>query len=269
MKRPLGQIAALMAGALVLLFAAPAPASAELHVDPTDGGYTSHDRVDLPSRSGVSDELTRSRNGAGVPNRVIAGPDPRPQLATITTVNGQQCRTPGLVPIPVGLNGVAGGSVPPPCPTAPGQPAAPPPTPAEAAYWAWIYRVDLPDPTVSNQPAGAAVTGIDTYLTIGGPQALTRDVQALGYDVHLAITSRYDIAWGDGQTTRTTSQGGPYPSGTLRHQYVQRGAVTIRVTQVWSARWTAGGQSGALPDSVATDGALPIQVQEIQAVVDG
>ena len=84
------------------------------------------------------------------------------------------------------------------------------------------------------------MAGLDFYLTIGGPQDLTFDVRALGYDVHVEVSSVYDVDWGDPKpdgcplgravTRGHPTQGGPYPNGDLRHQYIHRGSVTIEVT---------------------------------------
>ena len=78
-----------------------------------------------------------------------------------------------------------------------------------------------------------------------------------------------DDAKGAGLITGTTSQGGPYPNGDLRHQYIERGSPTIEVTQRWTARWSAGGQSGTIADRLFTTSSLVLPVDELQAVVTG
>ncbi len=177
-----------------------------------------------------------------------------------------------------GLMGVA---TIPSCPAGPagaGAPAPPPPTPLEAAYQAWYTEVVLPDPTLATNPT-RAITGLDTFLTIGGPQTVTWAGTALGHQVRLDVASTYDIDWDDprpdsqpngrARITGTTSQGGPYPHGDLRHQYIDRGPVTIQVTQRWTAHWSAGGQSGTLADRLLTTSSLVLPVEELQAVVTG
>lgn len=158
-----------------------------------------------------------------------------------------------------------------------GRPAPPPPTPLEAAYEAWYWETKLPSPTLSTSPSNGAVAGLDLYLSIGGQQSVTYDVPALGYMVHLEVSSVYDVDWGDPQpdgsrlgsavTKGHRSQGGPYPNGDLRHQYIHRGSATVEVTQRWTARWSAGGQSGAIADRLATSGTTTFPVQEIQALL--
>jgi len=157
-------------------------------------------------------------------------------------------------------------------------PAAPP-TAADAAAQIWYWETLLPDPSLATSPPNGAITGLDLYLSIGGPQHLTFDVPALGYDVHLEVTSVYDVDWGDPRpdssphgeavTEEHPNQGGPYPTGDLRHQYIDRGDVTITVTQKWTAQWTAGGESGTIEDRLSTSASRTIPVQEIQAIITG
>jgi hypothetical protein len=141
-----------------------------------------------------------------------------------------------------------------------------------------MYVINVPSPTASTQPT-VAITGLDTFLTIHGPQSMSVDVAALGHTIHFDITSVYDIDWGDPRpdgsrtgaavTRSHPNQGGPWPHGSLRHQDIERGTAEITITQRWSANWSGGGESGSLPDSVETTGSLSLPIQEIQAVVTG
>lgn len=155
--------------------------------------------------------------------------------------------------------------------------AAARPSPAEAAYQAWHWQTKLPSPTLSTSPTGGAITGLDLYLSIGGPQALAFDIAALGYTIHLEVTSTYDVDWGDPRPSNENplgyavtkghrTQGGPYPDGDLRHQYIERGTVTIAVIQRWTATWSGGGEAGTIAGRLSTTGTLSIPVQEIVAV---
>lgn len=213
--------------------------------------------------------------GRGNPNPrpvppVIAGPGPIGLCLT-------------GAPPPVKVVGTFTLYIVPPCPARTGGgagPAAPPPpTPLEAAYQAWYTEVVLPDPSLSTNPT-RAITGLDTFLVIGGDQTVTWSGTALGQQVSLKVESAYDIDWGDprpdestpngrARTTGTTSQGGPYPNGDLRHQYIERGSATIKVTQRWTAHWSAGGESGTLADRLLTNSSLVLPIDELQAVITG
>jgi len=87
-----------------------------------------------------------------------------------------------------------------------------------------------------------------------------------------------DVDWGDPSPSNETqlgysvtkghrTRGGLWPNGDLRHQYILRGDVTIRVTQRWTAQWSGGGQSGTIADRLGTAARLTIPVQEIVAVL--
>lgn len=255
------------------------PAEA-VEVRPTKKGWRASGQRGEPASHGASHELSKARAATGNNGKVLAGGGVRPSISMVRA--GGNCRTSGILP-PLGVGrfgepGIAGLPI---CPASPGQPAqvAPlPPSAFEAAYYAWIYVIDLPSPTASSQPS-VGITGLDTFLTIHGQQGMVLDVPALGYNVHFDITSVYDVVWGDprpdGSTTGAAvtrnhpDQGGPYPHGTLRHQYIERGSATITITQRWSATWSAGGEGGTLPDSVETTGSLSLPIHEIQAVVTG
>lgn len=153
----------------------------------------------------------------------------------------------------------------PPC--APGAAAAAPPTPGEIARQFWDVR-QLSSPTLAVTP-DYAITGKPVYLRIGGPPSATFHVDnPLGPAVDIAATSRYIVDWGDGSPpTTTTSQGGPWPDGDVTHVYDRSSkAVTITVTQAWSATWTAApGEAGVL-DNLQTVGTLTLRVEQLQAV---
>jgi len=194
--------------------------------------------------------------------------------------NGQLCNTGSTTLVRdlfIWLKGVTF----PPCGggAAAGPAAPPPPTPLQAANEAWYKEVVLPDPSLRTSPP-RTLTGLDTFLTIGGRQNVSWSGTALGYQVRLEVSSTYDVDWGDprpdGSTangrariTGTTSQGGPYPNGDLRHQYIERGSATIRVTQRWTAHWWAGGESGTLADRLLTSSSLSLPIDELQAVITG
>lgn len=135
------------------------------------------------------------------------------------------------------------------------------------AYW---YREAAPPPPTPLEVApGKALTGLTAYLEIGGEiphvQTFATPIGALT----LTMTPRYVVTWGDGASTETTSQGGPYPDGDITHTYLDEGGVTITVAAYWHATWTLAGQGGDLPElPVPTEGTLDLPVEQRQAVID-
>lgn len=144
-------------------------------------------------------------------------------------------------------------------------PGESPPPADEAARSFWDVRV-LPSPVLKVVP-DYAITGKLVYLQIAGESEQRFDVDnPLGDDVAIHATSTYRVDWGDGTTTTTRSQGGPWPSGDVTHVYERTSpGVAITVTQLWSATWTAGPSTGDLAD-LQTTGALTMPVTQLQAV---
>lgn len=155
---------------------------------------------------------------------------------------------------------------PPPCPSH--GPTPPVATPGTLAQQFWDVRV-LPAPTPKVVP-DYGIVGKRVFLQIGGEPAKTFTVpDPLGPTITITAASHYVVDWGDGTTTETTSQGGPYPHGDITHVYGNDApSVTIRVRQRWSATWSAGGPSSPL-DPLQTAGSLPFRVVQVQAVRNG
>lgn len=151
------------------------------------------------------------------------------------------------------------------CPVGAGAPA--PPTPEQLARDFWTTR-QLPNPTLDITP-DYAVAGKQVYLQITGAQSTTFHVDnPIGPAVDIDATSRYVVDWGDGTPpTTTTSQGGPWPDGDVTHVYDRAtSAVTIRVTQRWSATWTAAAGPGGTLDDLRTGSTLTLRVEQVQPV---
>lgn len=141
------------------------------------------------------------------------------------------------------------------------------PSPGELARDFWDVR-HLSSPILKTVPDDAIV-GKRVYLQIGGPPTMTFDVpNPLGAAIAINATSRYVVDWGDGSpTTTTTSQGGPWPHGDVTHVYdTATPAATIRVTQHWSAIWTAGPDAAGTLENLQTIGELIIRVDQLQPV---
>ncbi len=84
----------------------------------------------------------------------------------------------------------------------------------------------------------------------------------------IVATGRYYVDWGDGTKTGPHSaEGGPWPDGKIKHEYIHIGFYDVVVTERWTAKWSFGDQSGTL-DELRTVGRIDdFPVQQIQAVV--
>lgn len=136
---------------------------------------------------------------------------------------------------------------------------------AEAAvFWAGL---DPPAATARIRP-GRALTGLRGYLELAGPPAMSATTATPLGPLTVTATPTYVVDWGDGSApTRTASRGVPWPGGTgeITHVYAHAGAVTVRVTTIWSATWRFGGRTGDLP-AVAAASTLDLPVVQLQSV---
>ena len=139
--------------------------------------------------------------------------------------------------------------------------------PAALAQQLWQRQVRPPPPTPLAVQPGKALAGLRAYLEIGGEVPAQQTIGTPIGPATFVMTPRYVISWGDGATTTTSSQGGPYPDGDITHVYRDAGPITITVDAYWRTTWTLAGQSGDLPElGVPTSGSLDLVIEERQAV---
>lgn len=225
----------------------------------------------LTSTSGSSSSTTKKY----VPyNRLATGPDGQP---CATTGYVEEGRTPSderllLDPNPLESKGPSYRDVLqdyPPCPEQPrtaGE-AAPTETKAMVAARAWDQRVRLPQPQPNIAP-GRAITGKTAYLETRGRLSLTYSENTIFGPLQIIAQGSYAINWGDGETSGPHHvEGGPWPNGTITHEYQQVGSYNIVVTEKWTATWSLDGESGILRTLQTSAGIQNFPVEQIQAVV--
>jgi hypothetical protein len=141
--------------------------------------------------------------------------------------------------------------------------------PAALAAQLWQRQVRPPPPTPLAVDPGKALAGLRAYLEIGGEVPATQTIQTPIGPATFVMTPRYVVSWGDGETTSTSSQGGPYPDGDVTHVYQVAEDLTLTVDAYWRTTWTLAGQGGDLPElAVPTSGSLDLTIEERQAVTD-
>ena len=157
------------------------------------------------------------------------------------------------------------------CAAVPRSPAqAAPPAAAGPAVRTWAEQLVLPSPSLQVRP-GSAIVGKAAYLEIDGVRSARWRVDALGWLLDVDATATYTVDWGDGTVEHdVASQGGPWPTGDLRHAYLLAGVHVITVTEHWTATWTARGHgevtAGVLAGVLRTQASLELPVVELQAV---
>ncbi len=136
----------------------------------------------------------------------------------------------------------------------------------------WQTAVRPPPPSPLQVAPGRAVTGLRSYLEIGGDVPYVATIpNPIGADIRLTATPRYVVSWGDGASAETESQGVPWPGGPgeITHVYTDEGGVTVTVQAYWHGEWTAADAGGALPElPVPTEGTLALPVEQYQVTTD-
>jgi hypothetical protein len=153
------------------------------------------------------------------------------------------------------------------CYVDPGPDASEPETATTFAMRYW-QSVPLPKPQPYIAP-GRAITGMFAYLETRGATTHTFTEPDTPFGLLTVVaTGRYYVDWGDGTRTGPHSaEGGPWPDGKIKHEYIHIGAYDVVVTERWTATWNFGDQSGTL-DELRTVGRIDdFPVQQIQAVV--
>lgn len=201
------------------------------------------------------------------PARPPAAPDPFPERRVRSLRGVSFVLDPCLTISPAGV--IVPDPTVPGC--GPGSGRAAPVRPSAAALAAEAVRnVDLPVPEPWIAP-GEAITGLRSYLEIGGARLDTPVVDLDGVVVRLEATvTDYQVDWGDGSPVRrgVVSRGGPFPSGDVSHVYERAGTWTVRVRARWRVAWSTQGESGVIAEPLETDGAITgFRVREVQAVI--
>ena len=205
------------------------------------------------------------------PGGAPAAPPPGAVVVQVPTIvgPGQYCLVSTVVP--------AGTVLPPfnpismmtavPCPT-----TGPPPLTAAQVAQQWSKTAHLPPPGITVAP-GYAVTGLTAYLQIAAHSpwaaAFADPIRADTISVSCTGTG-FDVDWGDGTRTSTTSPGGPYPTGDVTHAYQQASTgAPLGVTEHWSCAWSDRvGDAGTIA-GLASVGHLTLEIREIQTPTAG
>lgn len=118
--------------------------------------------------------------------------------------------------------------------------------PSEADLFAAIERewTELrPEPTqVSLQPDTGRVYATVPTVAIADDSVRLHMATILGAAVTIRATpSRYQWAWGDGESTTTTDPGAPYPNATVTHAYGRAmDGATVTLTTTWTGEYRIG-----------------------------
>jgi len=151
-------------------------------------------------------------------------------------------------------------------------PLAPDATPAATERQAYAIRywqeVTVPSPQPHIAP-GRAITGLLAYLETRGSTTNTYTEADTPFGpLTITAAGRYYVDWGDGTHTGPySSEGQPWPNGQITHEYIHIGTYDVVVTELWTATWNFGDESGTLRELRTVGRIEDFPVQQIQAVV--
>ncbi len=140
-------------------------------------------------------------------------------------------------------------------------------TPESYAVEFW-QDVPLPKPQPYIAP-GRAITGLFAYLETRGATTHTFTEPSTPFGpLTIVATGAYFVDWGDGtETGPHPAEGGPWPDGRIKHEYINIGAYDVVVTERWTATWSFGDESGTLGELRTVGRIEDFPVEQIQAVV--
>ena len=135
-----------------------------------------------------------------------------------------------------------------------------------AQVLAAFHDTDFAKPSVQIQPKGnVTLVTLPTYFELTWPSAgfapgevdAVDPARMLGFRVEIRPQFKSVVyVYGDGSTSgATTSRGGPYPSGDIRHAYDEAGTFPVRADVTYTGQFrVAGGQWIDIPGQVTIQG---------------
>lgn len=108
----------------------------------------------------------------------------------------------------------------------------------------------VPTAGVAYQPEFEPLVNVPVYFWCDLPSLFQSRVDIIGEVVDVALRPSFTWSFGDGSSYSTTENGGPYPSGTIRHTYKQPGTYTISLLTTWNGSYTHNAQIRAVTGTV-------------------
>jgi hypothetical protein len=148
---------------------------------------------------------------------------------------------------------------------APGEPDAPPQVTPGMVLRAFQRLTWPASELVIQPPNGRTAVNFDTYFYTDDTAPLTQTVRLLGQRVTIEATpTSFTWRYGDDTTETTSTPGGPYPGGTVIHQYLRTGASAPSLDTTYTGRFrVSAGPWVGIPDSLTVAGA-PQQLEVVE-----
>ena len=108
----------------------------------------------------------------------------------------------------------------------------------------------VPTAGVAYQPEFEPLVKTQVYFWCDLPTVFQSRVDIIGEIVDVTLRPSFTWSFGDGSVYATTENGGPYPSGTIRHSYAKPGSYVITLLTTWNGSYTHNAQVRAVTGTV-------------------
>ena len=108
----------------------------------------------------------------------------------------------------------------------------------------------VPTAGVAYQPEFEPLANVPVYFWCDLSSLFQSRVDIIGEIVDVTLRPSFTWSFGDGSTYSTTENGGPYPTGSIRHAYSQPGNYLVSLLTTWNGSYTHNAQVRAVTGSV-------------------
>jgi hypothetical protein len=108
----------------------------------------------------------------------------------------------------------------------------------------------VPTAGVAYQPKFEPLVHVPVYFWCDLPSLFQSRVDIIGEVVDVALRPSFTWSFGDGSFYSTTDNGGPYPTGTIRHTYSRPGSYVVSLLTTWNGSYTHNAQVRAVTGTV-------------------
>lgn len=108
----------------------------------------------------------------------------------------------------------------------------------------------VPTAGVAYQPEFEPLTNVPVYFWCDLPSVFQSRVDIIGEIVDVTLRPSFTWSFGDGSVYSTTENGGPFPTGPIRHNYARPGSYVVTLLTTWNGSYTHNAQARAVSGTV-------------------
>ena len=108
----------------------------------------------------------------------------------------------------------------------------------------------VPTAGVAYQPEFEPLANVPVYFWCDLPSLFQTRVDIIGEIVDVTLRPSFTWSFGDGSIYSTSENGGPYPTGSIRHTYSRPGNYLVSLLTTWNGSYTHNAQVRAVTGTV-------------------